>query len=56
MKEGWTVGWAENDYDDVEGQDIGVFAFATRSQMDRDVPRGFHPSVVMVDGAVVEVE
>jgi len=35
--------------------DLGVFAFGTRSQIDRDLPRGFHPSFKLESGGSVEI-
>ena len=47
LKEG-QLGWAEIGY---EGSgSLAIFAFATRSLMDRDIPRGFHPQLDMGNG------
>ena len=42
------LGWAEIGHE--EPGSLAVFAFATRSLMDRDIPRGFHPQLELGNG------
>lgn len=48
------LGWAEVSGD--EGDSLAVFAFATRSLMSRNMPRGFHPQLELGNGPAVEME